>query len=264
MPSTDPWDLDRLRQAALAEGAPWREIIFRAETGSTNTDLAAMARAGADPGTVLIADRQTAGRGRLGRGWETPAGAAVAMSVLLRPSLPLASWTWLPLAAGVAVADAVHGVAHVAAELKWPNDVVVQGRKLCGILAERVDTPGGPACVLGMGINVGLAAAELPVATATSLRVLLGQRCPSRTDVGAAVLAALDLVYGRLEAAGPAAVRGSYARRCGTLGRAVRVELADGAAVEGQAETVDDSGRLVVVTGTGPRAFSAGDVVHLR
>jgi BirA family biotin operon repressor/biotin-[acetyl-CoA-carboxylase] ligase len=150
----------------------------------------------------------------------------------------------------------------------------VADRKVCGILAERVDTSAGPACVVGMGINIGLAAEQLPVPTATSLAILLTEQdrlddLPSATAVAATVLAVLELVYRRWEsAAGGGAsensVAASYTERCETIGRRVRVELSDERSVEGVAEAVDPAGRLVVRTAAGVQVLSAGDVVHLR
>ena len=128
-----------------------------AETGSTNADLVAAARRGSPAGTVLVTDYQSAGRGRQGRTWTAPPGTSIAMSVLLGPTACESSrWTWLPLLTGLAVCRGVRGVGGLEAWLKWPNDVMLGGRKLCGILAERVDTPSGPACVIGIGINVAL------------------------------------------------------------------------------------------------------------
>ena len=103
-----------------------------------------------------MADHQTAGRGRLGRTWTAPPGTGIAMSVLLRPEAPLERWTWLPLLAGLAVSDGIRQETDLPADLKWPNDVLLLGRKVCGVLAERVETPAGPAVVIGMGINVHL------------------------------------------------------------------------------------------------------------
>ena len=135
----------------------------------------------AEPGTVLVADYQSAGRGRLGRTWTAPPGTSIAMSVLVRPDgVDPARWTWLPLLTGLAVADGLSGAAGLEARLKWPNDVLVGDRKVCGILAERVETPVGPACVVGMGINTHLERADLPVPTATSVAI----ECARRT-VGA-------------------------------------------------------------------------------
>jgi BirA family biotin operon repressor/biotin-[acetyl-CoA-carboxylase] ligase len=264
----DVIDVAELRRELIRPSSLWQQIDFVAETGSTNADLAAAARAGAAPGTVLVADYQSAGRGRLGRAWTAPPGTSVAMSVLARPEgIEPPRWTWVPLLAGIAVADGVRAVAHLPAVLKWPNDVLVGGRKLCGILAERVETRDGPACVVGMGINVGLQPADLPTPTATSLAIAAaeaGSAVPSRTALIAAVLAELELLVRRWEAAGDdaTAVRG-YVERSDTLGRLVRVELGE-RTVQGVAEAVDRDGRLVVRTDAGIEVLGAGDVVHVR
>lgn len=144
------WLADKLK----GDDSWWSQVSVVDATGSTNADLAAAARDGAPSGTVLVAEHQRSGRGRFTRSWEAPPGAAIAISVLLRPSLtiPLERWTWLPLLAGLAVADALVQVAGVPARLKWPNDVLIEDRKVCGILVERV----GDAAVIGMGINTAL------------------------------------------------------------------------------------------------------------
>lgn len=237
---------------------PWREILAIRETGSTNADLVAAAREGVASGTVLVADHQTAGRGRLDRGWTAPPGTSLAVSVLLRPppGVPAARWTWLPLLAGLAVTDALAEAAAVPARLKWPNDVLIDGGKVCGILAERVDD----AVVIGMGINTRLAADDLPVPTATSL--LLAGADLTDSDLVSAVLRALGRWYRRWldgEDLGPA-----LASHCGTIGREVRVELPAAPPVVGLAVGIDSDGRLLVRTAEGVRPFSAGDVVHLR
>ncbi|SDT21546.1 BirA family transcriptional regulator, biotin operon repressor / biotin-[acetyl-CoA-carboxylase] ligase [Friedmanniella luteola] len=264
-------DADVLRRELVRPGGLWSTVDVVERTGSTNADLAARARAGAPAGSVLVTDFQDAGRGRLGRTWVAPRGTSVAMSVLLRPAdVDPARWTWLPLLAGLAVVEALRRAADVPALLKWPNDVLVDGLKVCGILAERVETPTGPACVLGMGVNVWLAADELPVPTATSLALLAqardpGSRPPSRNLVIATVLAVLELLYQRWEGLDDdAPFAASYLQRSATLGRQVRVHLADDVTVEGRAEALDAAGRLVVRTATGVRTFGAGDVVHLR
>jgi BirA family biotin operon repressor/biotin-[acetyl-CoA-carboxylase] ligase len=231
-----------------------------ASTGSTNADLAALARAGAPSGTVLVADHQASGRGRLDRSWTAPAGASLAISVLLRPptETPLARWLWLPLVAGLAVADAL-AEAGAAADLKWPNDVLVEGRKICGILAERIsgDEPG---VVIGMGINTALSADQLPVPSATSLR-LAGVQIADE-DLIAAVLGSLAGWYQRWLAG--VDLSDDLSRRCGTIGRPVRVELSGTESVLGEAIGIDGDGRLLVRTTGGVRPFAAGDVIHLR
>src|SRR5215204_7339169 len=187
MPTNDVIDLGELRQELIRPGGLWQRVDLVPETGSTNADLAARARDGGAPGTVLITDYQSAGRGRQGRTWTAPPGSGIAMSILLRPDgIDPRRWTWLSLLAGLAVADGVRRVANLPAVLKWPNDVLVAGRKVCGILSERVDTSQGPACVVGVGINVSIEEDQLPVPSATSLTLAarqLGGLPPSRTAV---------------------------------------------------------------------------------
>ena len=268
MLSGDVLDADVLSRELVRPGGLWQAVEVVAQTGSTNSDLAQRARSGATAGSVLVTDFQSAGKGRQGRSWVAPRGTNIAMSVLLRPDVEPARWSWLPLLAGLAVVEGVRRTADVPAVLKWPNDVLVGERKLCGILAERVETPQGPACVVGLGLNVWLAAEELPVPTATSLALLAGERGgqpPSRTMVIATVLAALELIVGRWEVLEDDSMfAAAYLQRCETVGRRVRVHLAGDTTVEGVAEAVDHDGRLVVRTTSGLRTFSAGDVVHLR
>lgn len=244
-----PLDAERLAGLGV-------EVV--AEAGSTNALLAERAVAGAPDDAVLIAEHQTAGRGRLDRGWVTPARAALTFSMLGRPDRPAADWPWLPLLTGVAVAETLRGY-DVPAGLKWPNDVLVGDRKLAGILAERVDTPTGPAAVLGIGLNVTTTAEELPVGTATSIRLATGSS-PDRTELLVVLLAALRRQYAAWVAGGAAAVRPAYAPLCTTLGREVRVTLPGGGELRGTAQELDGAGRLVVA-GT---PVAAGDVVHVR
>jgi len=260
----DPLDTERLRAELANADSLWRAAEVLPRTGSTNADLATRARAGEPAGLVLAADHQVAGRGRLGRTWTTPAGSAVGMSVLLRPEREPAGWTWLALLAGLAVADSLRALADVPAVLKWPNDVLVDGAKICGVLAERVDTPTGAACVLGMGINVHQSADELPVPGATSLAVLRPGRTFARAELMATVLAALALLYHRWEVGRDADLIREYEARCDTLGRVVRVLQADSATVEGEAVGIDAEGRLRVRSGARVEVFAAGDVTHLR
>jgi BirA family transcriptional regulator, biotin operon repressor / biotin---[acetyl-CoA-carboxylase] ligase len=166
------------------------------------------------------------------------------------------------------VVEALRRTAGAPAVLKWPNDVLVGERKLCGILAERVDTEQGPACVIGMGINVGLTAAELPVLAATSLAVLAAESgaatVPTRNELIVVVLSELQELYRGWESTSdPSSLRWAYLARCDTIGRSVRVVLAD-REIEGVARSIDSSGRLVVDTSAGGEVVSAGDVVHLR
>lgn len=240
------------------------------ETGSTNTDLLAMARAGAPEGVVLVAEHQTAGRGRLGREWQAPPGSSLLVSVLCRPALPLSRSHLVTVAAGLAAADAAEEVAGTRPTLKWPNDVVVETadgtRKLAGLLAESVvEGAELTAVVVGMGMNVRWPQplpAEL-AATATAVDRVAG-RDVAVDDVLGAWLAAFDGRYEALLAEGGIrATADAHRAACSTLGRRVRVELADGA-LEGEAVDVDEDGHLVVDAGGARRTVAVGDVIHLR
>jgi BirA family biotin operon repressor/biotin-[acetyl-CoA-carboxylase] ligase len=269
-------DLDRpplnaaaLQRAIVTPDGFWTELTVVERTGSTNSDLAARAKAGAAEGAVLVAEEQSAGRGRLDRQWTAPPRSGLFFSVLLRPSgVPVERWGWPPLLAGVATATAVSRAGGVDTGLKWPNDLLVtvdgEERKTGGILAERA---GDDGVVIGIGLNVSLREDELPVPAAGSL-ALAGAKGTDRDPLLRAVLRSLADWYGEWRTAGgdPEAsrLRPVYAAGCVTLGRAVRAELPGGDAVTGTAVTVDDDGRLVISSGGAERAVGAGDVVHLR
>lgn len=258
-----------LERALVTDGGLWTSLEVVASTGSTNTDLAA--RAGRLPeGAVLVAEEQTAGRGRLDRSWVAPPRSGLFFSVLLRPgdSVPQERWGWLTLLAGVAAASGLSRAAGVETVLKWPNDLLVhvngEERKTGGILAERV----GDGVVIGIGLNVTLTEDELPVPEAGSL-VLAKATVTDREPLLKAVLRALEQWYGDWRAAGgdPAAsgLQEAYAADCVTLGRHVRADLPGGRTLTGTAEAVDADGRLVVRTAEDAHeAVGAGDVVHLR
>lgn len=258
-------DADDIR-ARLGGVRPWREVRVLEHTPSTNADVAAAARDGAPEGLVVSTLDQRAGRGRLDRTWHSPPGAGLAVSVLLRPhAVPASRWPWLPLLAGVAVRAAVADVAGLDARLKWPNDVLVDGRKVSGILLERVEGPGGPAAVVGMGVNVSMTREQLPVPGATSLAIEGALVDPA--DLLVALLDRLGTTYVDWCAAGgdPAPALGAeYAEACSTLGARVRAVMPDGTTVAGTATGVDASGRLRVDTGATTVVVGAGDVVHLR
>ncbi|MDT5038254.1 MAG: BirA family transcriptional regulator [Micromonosporaceae bacterium] len=256
-----PLNPTALRRALVVPGGLWTDVAVVAETGSTNADVAAAARAGTAEGLVVVAEGQTAGRGRQGRTWQSPARAGIAASVLLRPAgVDPARYGWLPLLAGVALAEAVRRVGDVDAVLKWPNDLLIDGRKCAGVLVE-VAVPG--AVVVGFGLNTTLSTPELPGPQATSL-ALAGAACVDRDPLLRAALRALAAWYGRWrEAAGDAVASGvaeAYAFHCATVGRQVRVELPGGDELCGRADAVDAAGRLVV----DGRPLAAGDVAHLR
>jgi BirA family biotin operon repressor/biotin-[acetyl-CoA-carboxylase] ligase len=269
-------DLDRpplvaaaLERALVVPGGLWRRIQVRAETGSTNADVADAARRGEPEGLVVVAERQLAGRGRRDRLWVSPPRAGLTLSALLRPgpAVPPRAWGWLPLLAGIALRDAVQRLAAVDATLKWPNDLLVGEAKCAGILAEVIDD----AVVLGIGLNVPTRADELPTPAgrpATSL-LLAGARDTDRDPLLRALLRGLAQWYGGWrEAGGDAEMCGllaAYRAACGTLGRTVAVRLPAGDHLTGTATTVDRDGQLVVRTPDGhDRRVSAGDVLHVR
>ncbi|GAA2079925.1 biotin--[acetyl-CoA-carboxylase] ligase [Pseudolysinimonas kribbensis] len=240
------------------------ELIVLDEAGSTNDELADRAAVEAlPPYTALVTAHQTAGRGRRDRGWSTPAGRGLAISVLL-PSPPPGEAAWLPLAAGLAMRDSVAALLpHSDVNVKWPNDVLVGERKVCGVLG-RLTAQG---VVMGAGVNVRLRADELPVPTATSLVLAGAADGPDLDDrLLAGYLARItELVGGLLERGAEASgLRLAVTAACGTLGREVRVELPGGSEFRGRAVAIAPDARLVVRTASGDESVAAGDVVHVR
>ncbi|MEU2154949.1 biotin--[acetyl-CoA-carboxylase] ligase [Streptomyces sp. NPDC019396] len=268
-------DLDRpplnataLRRALLRPGGLWTSLDIVESTGSTNTDLSARA-AGLVEGAVLVAEEQTAGRGRLDRNWTAPARSGLFLSVLLRPDVPVARWGWLPLLTGVAAATGLARAAGADFALKWPNDLLVkvggEERKTGGILAERV---GNDGVVIGIGINVTLREDELPVPGAGSL-ALADAISTDRDTLLRALLRSLEDWYGKWRAFNGdphrSRLQEAYAAGCSTLGLRVRVELPGDRTLIGEAVAIDGDGRLVVTTPDGEdHPIGAGDIVHLR
>ncbi|MEV0178030.1 biotin--[acetyl-CoA-carboxylase] ligase [Streptomyces sp. NPDC050625] len=271
-------DLDRpplntaaLRRGLVREGGLWTGVEVVQRIGSTNSELVARAEAGkAAEGAVLVAEEQTAGRGRLDRQWTAPPRSGLFFSVLLDPAeVPVARWGWLPLLTGVAVATGLARAAGVDTSLKWPNDILVtvgdEERKTGGILAERA---GDAGVVVGVGINVSLRAEELPVPQAGSL-ALAGAVSTDRDPLLRALLRSLEDWYGRWREAGgdPVAsgLQETYAAGCATLGKVVRAELPGDRSIVGEAVAIDGDGRLVLATENGVQEpVGAGDIVHLR
>lgn len=259
-----PLDVGRL-QEAVRHRLPDMSVEVVPEAPSTNVLVVERGRAGAREGLVVVAEHQTAGRGRLDRTWETPARSGLTFSLLLRPRAPARSWPWLPLLVGHALGKALKADGYDAG-VKWPNDVLIGDRKVAGVLVERVETDQGPAAVVGVGLNVGMTEEELPVPEATSLAVEAGS-APDRTDVLLAVLQSIWEAYAAWEAGGDLAeqrLAKSYAAACVSIARDVRVDLPSGEVLEGRAVEIDPGGRLVVQTTAGPRTVGAGDVVHVR
>ena len=263
-------DLDRsaldaraLSAALTRDGGLWRSLEVVESIGSTNAELLARAGAGADEGTVLVAEHQEAGRGRLDRTWTSPPRAGLTVSFLVRPDVPAARRGWLPLLTGVALAESVGEATGVRASVKWPNDLLaLDGRKLAGILAEA----SSDAVVVGTGLNVNTNATELPD-TGTSLSVVTG----APVDRGPLLLAFLRAVERRyrawVDALGDPVASGlarDYLAWSSTVGTTVTVTLPDGTTLAGVAQAVDWDGRLVVATAGGTVELASGDVQHVR
>ncbi|RSM42248.1 biotin--[acetyl-CoA-carboxylase] ligase [Amycolatopsis balhimycina DSM 5908] len=262
MPGID----DARLAAALKDRYAKIDVVER--TGSTNADLRKALEDGAADRTVLLAEEQTAGVGRRARSWSSPKGGLY-LSVAFRPGVPFAALGSLSLVAGLAVRAAAAGVG-VDAVLKWPNDVLADGAKCAGILAEAVAGT-EPSIVLGIGLNVlplgdvepgpgGLPATSLAEQGATNT---------DRTDVAVALLTGLDELERRWRLAGgdltEAGLLGDYRTHCATLGQDVEVQLPDGTALTGRAADIDAAGQLQVDMVGGQRhTVFAGDVVHVR
>jgi BirA family transcriptional regulator, biotin operon repressor / biotin---[acetyl-CoA-carboxylase] ligase len=262
-----PLRADALRSALLAPVGPYAALDVVATVPSTNTALAAAARQDAPDRTVLVAEHQSAGRGRAARSWVAPARSGLALSVLLRPiEVPQDRWSWLPLLVGVVLCRTVSTLGELPAVLKWPNDLLLGAhrRKAAGILAEVV--PPGPSVVVGIGLNVTLRPDELPVPEATSLAIEQAA-CTDRDPLLRALLRDLDseLRQWCQHKGDPitSGLRDAYRNHCATLGELVRVELPGEPALIGTADDIDTDGRLVVLSDGQRRALSVGDVTHV-
>lgn len=277
VPASSYFNVDRAVERAHVRGADLPRIVWPAESGSTNDELAAALQA--DPSawpdySVWGTDHQISGHARLDRVWTVPARKALTVSVPVRipADLPMTALGWLPLITGAAVAGAI-GAAGVDAGVKWPNDVLVAGKKICGILIRMEQVADERVAIIGIGINVSLEAAELPVPTATSLALAggstdreqlladvlgglrsgLGELFGHATELSERRLGVSDLAVGRR-------VRDTML----TLGRGVRVELPGGRSLTGRATGLGAGGDLVVETPEGTGEVSAGDVIHVR
>jgi BirA family transcriptional regulator, biotin operon repressor / biotin---[acetyl-CoA-carboxylase] ligase len=258
-----------MKAALVTVPNPWQGVQVHASIDSTNLE----ALRDPHPWTVVVADYQSAGRGRLARQWQAPPGTSVAVSAVVpAPAGRAEDLGWLPLLSGMAMRAALAKVAQVAGRLKWPNDVMVQERtvapgaswlKISGVLCEMV--PGRELVVIGAGANIDQERSELPVQTATSL-TLCGAGNIRREDLIVRYLQELADLYRGWSAggAGLEALRTAYRSWCLTIGLEVDVHQPDGQVVRGTARGVDDAGRLVVASGGTSRAHAAGDVVHVR
>jgi BirA family biotin operon repressor/biotin-[acetyl-CoA-carboxylase] ligase len=247
--------------AALETERFGRSVRSSAACPSTNAEAAAWARTGAPEGALVLTDHQTAGRGRLGRRWDDAPGQNLLFSLVLRPALPPTQLGLVTLAGGLAVADAVAAWTDpVEPRIKWPNDVLLNGRKCCGMLLESSLGP-APFVVLGIGLNVNQDAFPEPLAErATSLRLETGRLVP-RVAVLARLLARLEYWTDRLARGEAAAVRHAFAERMVGHGEPARLHVAaDGEPLDGIVDGIDVTGALRLRTADGLRIVHAGDV----
>jgi len=254
-------------QARLRPAGPWTAFVLLDVTDSTNRVAMEMAEDGAPHGTVVVADAQTAGRGRMGRRWESPEGKNLYVSLLLRPSVSTVDAPRLALVAGVALADAVEAVG-VSASLKWPNDLYCGGRKAAGILAEMASDPDGVRhVVIGVGLNVNMEEADFPPelwGTATSLRIQAG-RAFRRVDVLAQLLDAFGARYAEFVAGGFASLRDGWDRRDFLRGHRILLRRQGGEGW-GIADGLDTGGALRFLPDGCPAVESvhSGEILDFR
>lgn len=243
-----------------------RDIRVFQETTSTSDVLERLARDGVREGMVIFAESQTRGRGRLGRAWVSPPGRGLWFSVLLRPALRPQAATRLTVAAAVGLSRAIRRALPVRPEIKWPNDLMLHGRKIAGVLTEMAgELDSIRHASLGIGVNANLQTEDFPPAvraTATSLRLALG-RPVDRPALAATLLQELDGAYTEALGDGFAALSDEWSEQCTTLGRLVTVQ-AGNRRISGRAESLDDEGALLLRTDSGHLERIVGGDVSLE
>jgi len=268
----DELDVLALREHLVAPNGPYAALDVVASTGSTNADLLAAAGQGAADRTVLIADAQTAGRGRRDRSWVSPPGSGLYLSVLLRPAaVPAPRLGTLGMVAGLALMH-VAKEAGVTASLKWPNDLLIEGAKCAGVLSEATPDGAAQAAVVGVGLNVGALPADVPAGPGGLPATSFAEHGATTTHRGLLALTFLRafveleqtwrLADGDVQRSG---VLTGYREACGTVGQRVRAELPDGGTRTGVAVEIDSGGQLLIKLDDGVvSSISAGDVVHMK
>ena len=225
-------------------------------TGSTQDDLlASVARNDARSGDVIVTEYQSAGRGRLDRKFDAPASSALMFSLYLQPTRDKSDWSFLPLLSGLIVSLALADIdPRVEVSMKWPNDLLIDGEKLGGIISHATDK----GIVIGIGINVAMNHSELPVAHATSL-ALKNYRELDRNEILGRVLTEFEEIFSRWQSGED--LRHLYRDRSATIGRDIRIETPQGGHINGQAIDIAPNGELILKDGM---RVTVGDIVHLR
>lgn len=278
MSASSPFTLDDIR-STLATKHLGQHLVIHPELPSTNSEAMLLAQAGAQHGTVVVADSQTAGRGRQGRNWFSPTGMNVYASVLIRPSglrIPVADWlSWIPLTTAIAAAESIQQVAGLSPSLKWPNDLLIHNRKIGGILCESgTDPQRQPFVVIGVGLNVNAPIDRFPAELASIATSLIEEthQPVDRSRLLAQFLIDLEQALDELASQGPRHLRHVYTTRCATLGKQVRVVVSEGRELIGEAQAIGLNGALHVrplltASQPDPRPIvevRAADVLHLR
>ncbi len=271
MHDVSPLTEENLR-ATLATKILGRHLHLHAELGSTNQEALRLAQEGCDDGTVVIADAQTAGRGRLGRAWHSPAGVNLYCSVVLKrtPAADrIAEWlSWIPLVSAIAVSEAIVSVTGLRPLLKWPNDVLIGERKVGGILCESGGPSSAPFVIVGIGLNINGSREDLPsflVPIATTVETEIGRavdRCRAATEL----LVQLEHCLDEMSVRGTERLAREYRTRCATLGKTVLARLAGGQELIGIADTIGPAASLKVRSERDGsyRDLRAADIIHLR
>lgn len=275
MHPSHPLNVDSIR-STLATKLLGRRIDLFEQLASTNLEAIALAQADVEHGTVVIADCQTAGRGRLARTWFSPGGLNVYCSIVLRfhlqPNRQQEWLSWLPLITALAAAESIESVAQTRVSLKWPNDLLLSGRKVGGILCENIQTsPSGPFQIIGIGVNVNMEPEDFPIElreSATSLRHET-RTVVDRNRLLAQFLQELEQCLDEFTNRGSQKLAVAYQLRCSTIGSKVRAILAGGSELTGHADSIGQDGslRMIIQSGTSPTKIielHAADIVHLK
>ncbi len=260
------YDLAAL-QSALHTRILGRNVHYMDTAASTNSTAIALAEADSLDGTIVVAEVQTAGRGRRGRLWHSPHGRHIYCSIIFRIADERSAWiTWIPLVSALAAAEAIFDTARLPVLLKWPNDLLVSDRKIGGILCEKVGRQGRSVVVIGIGLNINCDETDFPSDLgnlATSIKMEHGQTV-NRTTVLAALLNRLEIRLDRVRSEGVSETLAAYSARSATIGERVRVVLGEGEPVEGLAESIGPDGCLRVRLQTDPSANGDSTLIEVR